>query len=90
MSLHPWPLTDDTPQGRQQPVVWKNPFVAANDARALLIDSGAVPLCFAPELAIEVAQEPAVDALVALQCRHDAALARIRLLEALLRNFSTH
>jgi hypothetical protein len=81
-------LTDAAPQ-RAQPIVWKNPFVAANDARALLIDRGAVPLCFPSELEAE-RPEAAVDALAALQCRHDAALARIRLLEALLRNFSTH
>jgi hypothetical protein len=83
MTLHPWPLTATTPQARQ-PIVWKNPFAAANDARSLLIDSGAVPLCFAPDAAAQTAPTEA-DALLALQCRHDAALARIRLLEALLR-----
>ena len=88
MKLHPWPLDDSSPRARPA-VVWKSTFAGTSGASALLIDSGAVPLSFAPESS---ADEPprAVDALAALQCHHDAALARIRVLEALLRDFVTH
>lgn len=81
MNLHPWPQRDRA----RPPVVWKTPFAVAIAADALLIDTGAVPLCFLPE-SDDAEPASAADTLAGLQCHHDAALARIRLLEALLRD----
>ena len=95
MRLHPWPLGDSPPRAPRA-VVWKSTFAGASGASALLIDSGAVPLSFAPESSSDepagALDEPtsAVNVLAALQCHHNAALARIRVLEALLRDFVTH
>jgi hypothetical protein len=81
MSLHPWPSTEGN-RPQRPTVLWKR---VQPGAHALLIDSGAVPYCFEHETAAEEAAR-ATDAIASLQCRHDAALARIRLLEAMLRD----
>ena len=84
MTVHPWPRPDDSSPARPS-ILWKH-----GGGSGLMIDAGAVPLRFEPDLSDDDA--PAQDRALSapppaarlLQFQLDAATLRIRELEAQL------